>query len=184
MRRVLVPGTSAGLPTTGPRPELGEEVAAVFAPGGRRASPARVATRALVQEVRPLDGRLSLVRVRGCGLVRLVGESGGVAGEWAEVGAITEPGAGADALVEEVERALRRYLALRGEVGESAGGPAALSRDPVTASHEVASRLHISWPEVQDILEAGSAALRLRRERAVLEREAELLRRLLGREGA
>jgi hypothetical protein len=43
--------------------------------------------------------------------------------------------------------------------------------------------LRISWPEVQELLEAGSAADRLRRAQAVLDREAELLRRLLGREG-
>jgi len=38
--------------------------------------------------------------------------------------------------------------------------------------------------KLQEILEAGSAADRLCREGAILDREAELLRRLLGREGA
>jgi hypothetical protein len=51
----------------------------------------------------------------------------------------------------------------------------------VAASHEVASHLRISWPEIQEILEAGDAAARLRLEARVLERETLLLRAILGR---
>jgi hypothetical protein len=100
------------------------------------------------------------------------------------VAEIPEPGPAGASGVEQAEQALQCYLALRGEAGESSGPLVKLSRDPVTASYEVASHLRISWPELQDILEAGSAADRLRRAQAALDREAELLRRLLGREGA
>lgn len=143
----------------------------------------RVGTLAEVQGVRPLGPQASLLRLGGRSLVRL-GRAWREHGRWwTDATRLAEPGPGARALLEGVELSLRRYLAWRGEAGE--GGPtvARLSPDPVTASHEVASVLRISWPEVQEILEAGSAADRLRRAQAVLDREAELLRRLLGREG-
>ena len=184
IRRVLVPGTRAALPC--PTPGLGREkgVVTVFTPVGCRPAGGAVGTRAVVEALRPLGLRLALALLRGEGLVRLLGpeEEDGV---WrARVVEVDEPGPGAEPLVAGVERALHRYLALRGEAGEAAGPLPRLSRDPLTASHEVASHLRISWPEVQEIFEAGSAADRLRREKAVLDREAELLRRLLGREGA
>jgi hypothetical protein len=175
IRRVLVPGTRAALPCSAPGLGRDRAVVTVFTPVG---------TRAVVEALRPLAPRLALALLRGEGLVRLLG-AGEDEGVWqARVAEVEEPGPGAEPLVAGVERALHRYLALRGEAGEAAGPLPRLSRDPLTASHEVASHLQISWPEVQEILEAGSAADRLRREKAVLDREAELLRRLLGREGA
>lgn len=184
IRRVLIPGTAVSLPAPGPGGGVGEEAVAVFAPPGRPPSAARVGTRALVEAARPLGPGVRLLRLRGIGLVRLVATHGEGRRRRAEVAELPEPGGGGRELVEAVERALRRYLALRAEAGEEVGPSPGLSRDPVQASHEVASRLRISWPEVQEICEAGSAADRLCRERAVLDREAELLRRLLGREGA
>ena len=184
IRRALVPGTCSSLPCAAPAMKRGDEVVTVFAPAGRLPDVLTVGTRAVVEAVRSLAPRVVLARLRGEGLVRLLGaeEAGGV---WrARVAEVGEPGPGAQALVAGVERALHRYLALRGEAGEEAGPLPRISRDPLTASHEVASHLRISWPEVQEILEAGSAADRLCREGAILDREAELLRRLLGREGA
>ena len=184
IRRVLVPGTRAALPC--PTPGLGREkgVVTVFTPVGCRPAGGAVGTRAVVEALRPLGLRLALALLRGEGLVRLLGarEDEGICR--ARVAEVEEPGPGAEPLVAGVERALHRYLALRGEAGEAAGPLPRLSRDPLTASHEVASHLRISWPEVQEIFEAGSAADRLRREKEVLDREAELLRRLLGRKGA
>jgi Lon protease-like protein len=184
IRRALVPGTRAGLPCTDPHLVEGEHVAAVLAvsggdPGARR----RVATRAQVEQVRPLGPEASLVRLGGRSLVRLTETRWADGRWWAGVAELAEPGPGAATRLAETQRSLRRYLALRAEAGEAGAGPLTLSRDPVAASHEVASVLRISWPEVQELLEAGSAADRLRRAQAVLDREAELLRRLLGREG-
>jgi hypothetical protein len=183
--RVLVPGTRAGLPSRRDDLRPGDPLVAVLRPstGGWAFSPS-VGTLALVEEVRLLGPEAFLLRLSGRRLVRLT-EAGERAGRWwAKVAELPEPDGEAGALVEAVEKALRRYFAVRAEAGEAGDLATALSRDPVTASHEVASYLRVSWPEVQDILEAGSAAERLRRAQAVLERETELLRRLLGREGA
>jgi hypothetical protein len=86
-------------------------------------------------------------------------------------------------LVERVEAALRRYLAVGVESGEAGDIDIGLSGDPVAASHEVASQLRISWPEVQELLEAGSAGDRLGRALLVLQRETGLLRSILGGKG-
>lgn len=182
--RALVPGTQAALPCTDPHLKEGEQVALVRSPGGRPGETnRRIATLAEVEGVRRLGPDLSLVRLRGRALIRLAEARCEHGRRWVEAAELAEPGPGADFLIPKVERAMRRYLALRGEAGESGPGLAGLSRDPVTASHEVASVLRISCLEVQEILEAGTASDRLRRAVAVLDREAELLRRLLGREG-
>jgi hypothetical protein len=182
--RVLLPGTCASLPWEGLQAQPGEEIVAVLRADAHLPVEPRVGTRSVVEMVRPLGRWVSLVRVRGHGLVRLLGRDRKGDREQARVTEIPEPGTGFAARLDEAERALHRYLALSAEAGEPVGTLPRLSRDPVMASHEVASYLRVSWPEVQEILEAGSAADRLCRERAALDREAELLRRLLGREGA
>ncbi len=88
-----------------------------------------------------------------------------------------------DALLEEAGRAVQAYMAALAESGESGDISIRLSPDPTTASHEVASYLRISWPEVQDLLEAGTARQRLERGILVLRREARLLRSALGGKG-
>jgi len=182
--RVLVPGTQATLPSSDPDLKEGEQVALRPAAAGRgEEAGRRIATLAEVEGLRRLGSEVSLVRLLGRRLARL-SEAGCRHGRhWVEATELAEPGPGAEGLLPGVERAMRRYLALRGEAGESGPGLTCLSRDPVTASHEVASVLQISGLEVQEILEAGTASDRLRRAGAVLDREAELLRQLLGREG-
>lgn len=175
--RVLVPGTAATLPGTHGRVGPGARVLAAFrATGGGEAA---VATEAEVEAVQPLGDGVLLFRLAGRGLLRVLNRQEGEGGPWAWGGVLEEPGEGADGLIAPVERALRRYQGLRAEAGEPIGALVGLSRDPVEASHEVASHLRISWPEVQDLLEAGSAAQRLQRAGAVLERETGLLERLL-----
>lgn len=151
--------------------------------GGEQTAPRPIGTLAHLEEVRHLGPEACLLRLSGRRLVRLSEAQERAGRWWVKVAEVAEPDREAASLIEEAERALRRYLALRAEAGEAADVHSKLSRDPVAASHEVASHLQISWPEVQDILEAGGAAERLRRARAVLDRETELLRRLLGREG-
>lgn len=84
-------------------------------------------------------------------------------------------------VVARAQSALRTYMAARAEAGLGGDVHAALDPNPVTASHQVASRLEISWPEVQDIFEAGDAGERLEREIQVLRRETVLLQAVLGR---
>jgi len=185
IRRVLVPGTRAALAC--PRDDLrpGETVvAALAATAGSGAPVGSVGTLADLEEVRVLGPEASWVRLRGSNLVRLSRAEERRGRWWATVVEVPEGDREAGPLVAAAQRALRRYLATRAEAGERVDLQIELSCDPVAASHEVASYLRISWPEVQEILEAGGAAERLNRARAVLERETELLRRLLGREGA
>jgi len=185
IRRALVPGTRAALPSDRDDLRVGDQLVTVLASPERvPAVPGSVGTLAGLEKLRPLGPGVFLFRLNGRSLVRL-NEVGERAGRWwAKVTEVPEPGREAASMVEEAERALRRFLAVRAEAGEAGDCQIDLSRDPVAASHEVASYLRVSWPEVQDVLEAGSAAERLRRARAMLERETELLRRLLGREGA
>lgn len=89
---------------------------------------------------------------------------------------------GEEAVIGPALSALRRYMAVRSEAGEGGDIHVQLSGDPVVASHEVASHLRVSGPEVQDVLEAGTAAERLHRATMVLERETKLLEAVLGRE--
>lgn len=185
IRRVLVPGTRAALPSERDDLRAGDPLVAVLDPtSGGKGCGRSVGTLAQVEDVRPLGREAVLLRLVGQSLVRLTETRERAGRWWVKAVELPEPDVKGGAVVEAAERALRRYLAVRAEAGEAVDLTATLSRDPVTASHEVASYLRVSWPEVQDILEAGSAAERLRRAQAALERETELLRRLLGREGA
>lgn len=184
IRRVLLPGTQASLPCTRRDLEGGDEVVTILEqPTAEPRAPHRVGTLARVEGVHRIGPGACLVRLAGRWLVRLRGLEPRGEAEWARVDPVPEPGSDPGGLIDQAQLGLRRYLALRAEMGESAGCCVELSRDPVAASHEVASCLRVSWPEVQDILEAGDAVARLRRAQGVLDRETELLRRLLGREG-
>jgi hypothetical protein len=91
-----------------------------------------------------------------------------------------------DEAAEELTRvtvALRRYMAARAEAGEGGDVHVALSSSPITAANQVASLLRVTWPEIQDVLEAGDVVDRLHRSAIILEREATLLRAVMGRSG-
>lgn len=89
-----------------------------------------------------------------------------------------------DHATEELARvsvALRRYMAARAEAGEGGDVHVDLSPSPITAANQVASLLGVTWPEIQDVLEAGDAVDRLHRSAIILERETTLLRAVMGR---
>jgi hypothetical protein len=173
--RVLIPGTRHSVRTSRADLGVGERVVVVLEqPDG---SLGRVGTASRIHGI----GRESDDRV----VLELVGEtlvSVDPDGDEASVGVIdAEERPGSPELVDTVERALRRYMAAKAEAGIGGDVLVTIHRDPVPASHQVASHLEITWPEVQDILEAGDAVERIRREITVLERETALLRAVLGR---
>ncbi|HSM02877.1 MAG TPA: hypothetical protein VK960_10635 [Acidimicrobiia bacterium] len=92
-----------------------------------------------------------------------------------------DPTAATGDVVSRAQVALRTYMAARAEAGLGGDVHITLDPNPVTASHQVASDLEISWPEVQEIFEAGNAGERLEREIQVLRRETALLQAVLGR---
>lgn len=95
---------------------------------------------------------------------------------------VAEPGHPDDTrLVGEAVSAARAYLAALAEAGEGADVTRRFSPDPVALSHEVASILRVTPPEVQEMLEAGSATDRLRHAVEVLTMETRLIRSLLAR---
>jgi Lon protease-like protein len=87
---------------------------------------------------------------------------------------------GCDALLAAVGRALRRYLVVSAESGHGGDIHFELSSDPVAASYQVASLLRLLSPERQDLLELPTARQRLEREERLLQREIELLERVMG----
>jgi hypothetical protein len=176
--RALVPGTRMGLRSP-ERPLTRGERVVVLASGlgeGRR-----IGTLARLESVRPAPGEGLFLGLWGESLVAVAGRSG----ERAVVEPVDGPGSpDAAALVAEAERALRAFHAAAAEAGEGGDIGIRLSPDPVRASHEVASHLRVSWPEIQELLEAGDAGERLRRSVMVLRRETRLLRLLMGGKGA
>ncbi len=139
--------------------------------------PARVGTLAVVEGADHLDEDHTMYTLVGRALME-VDRTDNTTTDVEQGRADVDP-----AVITEVERTLRRYLAARAEAGDRVDLGVCLSRDPVRASHEVASLLRISWPEVQDLLEAGAAPERLSHALALLARETELLRSFLGRKG-
>jgi len=172
--RPLVPGARMAVRAEGGAGE-GGLVLAAFGESVRRGG---VVTRARIEGVEHAFGGQVIIGLTGVDLVLVVAEE---ADGSLTVRAVDPPEADLDATPETVGTALRRYMAVRAEAGRSGDVHITLSGDPVTASHQVASNLEVSAPEVQDILEAGDAHARLRRETGVLERETALLRAVLGR---
>ena len=172
--RALVPGTEMSLRRRRADLDEGRAIVVVLRSGeGPAGEPERtVGTVARVIGVTPLENDAAMVRLRGEHLVRI--PSGALlCGETqAPVTPVDETSGNA------------APLDARAEAGLGGDVYPWLSNDPVTASHEVASLLQISWPEIQDILEAGNAASRLRKGLAIMERETELLRRLMSWEGS
>jgi hypothetical protein len=173
-----------GLRTPGGSIRPGDRIAVVARPFGSDADviSARVGTVARVEAVRPgAAGGLYLDAVgEALVIVEAEADPGMV---W--VGAVDPPHAAVPAgLLQSVQRAVQGYMAARVESGEPGDIRITISDDPVAASHEVASLLRISWPEVQELLEAGPVGDRLGRALLVLRRETGLLRSVLGGKGA
>ncbi|MDH3730075.1 MAG: LON peptidase substrate-binding domain-containing protein [Acidimicrobiia bacterium] len=83
-------------------------------------------------------------------------------------------------ILELVSRRLRRYLVVSAESGHGGDVLFQLSSEPATASYQVASLLRLLSPERQDLLELPTARSRLEREERLLEREVDLLERVMG----
>ena len=173
-RRALLPGTRATVPT--PRDDLavGDRVVVVLEHAdGSRGS---VGTEATVAGMHSPAFGGRILEVHGLALVDILDD-----GERPRIRPIDRLDWEAARLVPEVRSRLRRYMAVRAEAGQHGDVLVDIDDDPIAASHEVASHLQISWPEIQEILEAGDAGARLRLEAMILDRETELLRAVLGR---
>jgi len=176
--RPLIPGTSMGLRVTASGFEAGDRIAVLARSFGDVPPLRRIGTVAVLEGVRRGSGGDAYLDASGRLLVEVETVDDA---KLVSVTPVDAPGADIGGhLVPSVERALRTYLAARVESGESGNVHIHLSHDPVAASHEVASHLRISWPEVQELLEAGSADERLERALLVLRRETGLLRSVLG----
>jgi hypothetical protein len=177
--RALVPGTSMGMRAPERRLARGDRVVVLAeALGDRHIT---VGTLARLESVHPAPGGGLFLGLRGEALVAVSTRSGDRAVVTPVDG---PPGTDAGDLVAEAQRALRAYHAAASEAGEGGDIGVVLSPDPVRASHEVASQLRVSRPELQELLEAGDASERLRRSILVLRRETRLLRLLMGGKGA
>jgi Lon protease-like protein len=172
--RAVIPGTRHAVRTD--RDDLGVGDRIVVVLEQEDGSIGSVGTAGRIREIRARQGRVVL-EVVGESLVVVAPDGSRAEVRPVDCG-IVQP---ASDLVEAVERALRTYMAARAEAGEGGDVHVSIDRDPITASHQVASQLEISWPEVQEILEAGDAAERLEREIQVLRRETILLQAVLGR---
>ncbi|NNF68623.1 MAG: LON peptidase substrate-binding domain-containing protein [Acidimicrobiia bacterium] len=85
-----------------------------------------------------------------------------------------------DVDVDDLARALRRYLAVLAESGRPADITVEISSNAAMASYQVASLLRLSSPEVQELMETTSVYERVQREVRLLELETRLLERTMG----
>lgn len=172
--RIVLRGRAEGL-----RP--GSRILVVYRQDSGEAGPRRVGTIGLVWGIERSSEGPDLLQVRGEMLATIEGVNGGGR---ATVSPVETGGASAAGAIEEVQRLLRTYLGASAEAGEGGDIGASLSHDLVIASHQVASLLRISAPELQELLESGNAEERLRRAAEILRRETGLLRRTMGGRGA
>jgi hypothetical protein len=171
--RPLVPGTRMAIRRTDPGTlGVGDRVVVLL---DMPEMVARVGTLSRVDARHSVSGGHAMLDVAGQSLV----EVSDLTGEEAEVTPVDSDDH-ADFDLEPTLSALRRYMAVRSEAGEGGDVHLELSLDPITASHEVASHLHVSGPEVQHVLEAGTAPQRLTTATRILERETRLLEAILG----
>jgi Lon protease-like protein len=175
LARVVLPGTRHSVPSPTMGLKAGARVVVVLTqPDGRLS---RVGTTSRIEGVAPGGDDWVLLDLVGEWLVSIESADGLTSVEKVD----PAPLPSRQDLVPAAQAALRRYMAVRAEAGHGGDIHVAIEPDPVIASHQVASHLEISWPEVQDILEAGDANDRLEREILVLDRETALLRAVLGR---
>lgn len=172
-KRPLIPGTRVAIRRS-ERGSLDVGDTVVVVPDLPGVEPA-VGTLSRIDARHPISGGHEMLDVAGHSLVR-VSE---VTTEGAEVTAV-DGGETRRIDLGRARAALRRYMAVRSEAGEGGDVHVELSTDPVVASHEVASHLRITAPEVQDVLEAGTADERLTTATRILERETKLLEAILG----
>lgn len=173
--RALVPGSTMSLMSSDTDHRDGDLVVVIHT--SRERGVAAVGTVATVDEARATADDAALLTVTGLYLASVH-----CSGDSAAVAPIDrEDAPEASSLISAAAAGLRAYMAARSEAGEGGDVHATLSDDPVTASNQVASQLRVTWPEIQEILEAGDASARLERGSAILERETELLRAVMGR---
>jgi hypothetical protein len=170
--RALVPGTTMMVPAPETRASAGDHVVVVFCDSYRRA---RIGTEALVRARH--DNVLTTLQVEGRRLVEVDRDD-----DFSPVTPVAHEDAPPEQM-DAVASALRRYMAVRAEAGIGGDVHVELSPDSEAASHQVASLLHVTWPEIQEVLEAGGTSARLERARLVLERETVLLTATMGRRG-
>jgi hypothetical protein len=142
-------------------------------------SPATVGTVAAVDAWAPGDHGHSYITVTGLHLARVA-----VAAGTSDTHPLVEDRLDeAQRQLDRVSVGLRRYMAAQAEAGEGGDVHVALSPSPIIAANQVASLLRVTWPEIQEVLEAGDAVDRLRRSEMIIERETTLLRAVMGRSG-
>ncbi|HSG78140.1 MAG TPA: hypothetical protein VLD62_01055 [Acidimicrobiia bacterium] len=178
--RPLVPGTRIVLRVDAGGLRPGNRVLVLLRPGGSDDGPRRVGTVGLVWGIEREDHGPDRLQVRGEVLVAVEAHH---EGGRADVVGIERDRAVDPAVLAEVQALLRTYMGATAEAGGRGDIGVTLSQDPVVASHQVASLVRISAPELQEVLEAGDTAARLRRLVAVLRRETGLLRSTMGGRG-
>jgi hypothetical protein len=171
-RRALVPGVAASVRTS--RSDLHPGTRVVMAHERDDGSTARVGTLALITASRDSSFGGRFLDVTGDRLVACAD-----AAQETRVAAVDTTARELPLLVRQVRDELRRYMAARAEAGVGGDVHVEVPEDPIVASHRVASHLEVTWPELQDVLEAGDAAARLEREVQLLRRETALLRAVL-----
>ena len=173
VQRPLVPGTRMAIRRREPGSlDVGDIVVVLLDVEGAVAA---VGTLSRIDARHPVSGGHAMLDLAGQSLVRV----SDLDADAAEVTPV-DVGDAPDIDLAPARTALRRYMAVRAEAGEGGDVHVELSVDPVTASHEVASFLCVSGPEVQDVLEAGTASERLTTATRILERETRLLEAFLG----
>ena len=178
--RALVPGTRMSIRAGREDLQPGDRLVIVLRrPGATDAGAVGTVATLLGMDQGVAGGAVMLVD--GDRLVRLVdpvGNAGSLLAGTSDIDGVT---GSKPKLIATAQTSLKRYMATSAEAGEGGDVHISLSTDPVVASHEVASRLRLTSPELQEILESGRAAERLQRSIAVMRRETALLVSLLGR---
>lgn len=178
--RPLVPGTRIVLRADAEGLRPGSRVLVLLRPGRSGERERRVGTIGLVWGIEREVHGPDRLQVRGEMLASV--EAHHEDGRADVVGVEGDVDA-APVLLTEVQALLRTYMGAAAEAGDGGDIGVTLSQDPVVASHQVASLVRISAPELQEVLEAGDAAARLRRLAAMLRRETGLLRITMGGRG-
>ncbi|NNC74741.1 MAG: LON peptidase substrate-binding domain-containing protein [Acidimicrobiia bacterium] len=178
----LVPGVEFEPTDPGERPRFGVVYIKHGAEIGGSATHHDVGTIVRVEAARDLDDGRRMIVVLGERLFRVVE----TLPDDPYPRAVVDPSAeideafGGDVGVDELGKALRRYLAVLAESGRPANIAIEISSNAAMASYQVASLLRLSNPEVQELMEANGVEERVQREVRLLELETQLLERTMG----